>query len=200
MDVMLPKDENKKTLDILEAIYSRHATRKFLTKKIDRAIINQLLDAANHAPSALHQDSRGYVVIQNKPLLNRLSDSAKNILINEDSNKNLQWEHVKEVVRQKEFNIFYNAPTLIVIYSTIKGPFVSADCWLAAQNLMLAALPFGLGSCVIGFAVPALNLPEWKKELDIPSKMTAVAPIILGWPSDKPLSADHPNPLILKWT
>lgn len=64
---------------------------------------------------------------------------------------------------------------------------------------MLAALPFGLESCVIGFAVPALNLPEWKKELEIPAKMTAVAPIILGWPSGKTLPTTHQDPLILKW-
>jgi hypothetical protein len=43
-----------------------------------------------------------------------------------------------------------------------------ADCWLAPENLMLAACAKGLGACVIGLAVSALSTPEWKAELKIP--------------------------------
>lgn len=201
MEIQKQRNKIKTPIDVMDAIYNRHATRNFLPEQVDSDIIKQLLDAAIHAPSALHEESRGFVIIQNKNLLDRISESAKLIINNEsNNNKNLQSQHVFEVVKQKEFNIFYNAHTLIVIYSTFKGPFVSADCWLAAQNLMLAALPFGLQSCVIGFAVAALNLPEWKKELEIPTKMTAVAPIIIGWPSAKTLPTIHQDPLILKWT
>jgi len=193
-------NHSKTPIDVMDAIYNRHAVRNFLPKPVDPEIINQLLDAAIHAPSALHEESRGFVIVQDKNLLDRLSESAKQLLDNENkNNKNLQRQHILEITTQKEFNVFYNAQTLIVIYSTLKGPFVSADCWLAAQNLMLAALPFGLASCVIGFAVSALNLPEWKKELGIPTKMTAVAPIILGWPNGKTLPSMHQDPLILKW-
>jgi len=59
----------------------------------------------------------------------------------------------------------------IVIYSKFQGPFVIADCWLAACAK-------GLGTCVIGFAIAALNTPQWKAELKIPAETTAVAPII----------------------
>ncbi|KTD70044.1 nitroreductase [Legionella steelei] len=187
-------------IDVMDAIYNRRAVRSFLPKKVDSEIINQLLDAAVHAPSALHEESRGFVVIQNKALLERISDSAKLLTINDKKKSiDLQEEHVLQVVQQKEFNVFYNAHTLIVIYSTFKGKFVSADCWLAAENLMLSALTYGLASCVIGFSVAALNLPEWKKELGIPKKMTAVAPIILGWPSSKTLPTEHKPPVILNW-
>ena len=64
---------------------------------------------------------------------------------------------------------------------------------------MLSALSYRLASCVIGFAVPALNLPEWKSELHIPKEMTAVAPIILGWPAENTLATIHQPPEILKW-
>lgn len=201
MEIQKQRNKIKTPIDVMDAIYNRHATRNFLPETVDSDTIKQLLDAAIHAPSALHEESRGFVIIQNKNMLDRISESAKLIINNEsNNNKNLQSQHVFEVVKQKEFNIFYNAHTLIVIYSTFKGPFVSADCWLAAQNLMLAALPFGLQSCVIGFAIAALNLPEWKTELEIPTKMTAVAPIIIGWPSAETLPTTHQDPLILKWT
>lgn len=42
-----------------------------------------------------------------------------------------------------------------------------ADCWLAAENLMLSACALGLGTCCIGSAIPALNSPEAKSELGI---------------------------------
>ncbi|KTD13685.1 nitroreductase [Legionella gratiana] len=195
-----PELINRYKIDVIDAIYNRRAVRSFLPKKVDSEIIHKLLDAAIHAPSALHEESRGFVVIQNKSLLDRISESAKLLTTsNKKKSLDLQEEHVLKIVQQKEFNVFYNARTLIVIYSTFKGTFVSADCWLAAENLMLAALTYGLASCVVGFAVPALNLPEWKEELGIPKKMTAVAPIILGWPSGPTLPPSHKPPLILKW-
>jgi nitroreductase len=186
-------------MDVMDAIYNRRAVRNYLPKKVDSSIIHQLLDAAVHAPSALHEESRAFVVVQDKNLLDRISDSAKLLTGKEKNEKDLQRQRILSVVQQKEFNVFYNAPTLIVICSTFKGEFVSADCWLAAENLMLAAMTYGLASCVIGFSVPALNLPEWKTELGIPKKMTAVTPIILGWPTGKTLPTIHQSPTILKW-
>ena len=53
---------------------------------------------------------------------------------------------------------------------------VEADCWLAAENLMLAATAKGLGTCCIGFAVGILNTEEVKRELGIPEDGAAVAP------------------------
>ncbi|KTD67618.1 nitroreductase [Legionella santicrucis] len=195
-----PELINRYKIDIMDALYNRRAVRHYLSKKVDSEIIHQLLDAAVHAPSALHEESRGFVVIQNKSLLDRISESAKQLTMDEKKKKfDLQEEHILQVVQQEEFNVFYNAPTLIVICSTFKGTFVNADCWLAAENLMLAALTYGLATCVIGFSVPALNLPEWKKELGIPKKMTAVVPIILGWPSSHTLPTSHKPPLILNW-
>lgn len=197
---MMEKAESIKRskIDVMDAIHNRRAVRNYLPQKVDAEIINQLLDAAAHAPSALHEESRAFVVVQDKSLLDRISASAK-LLTSTKEQKDLQEEHVLQVVQQKEFNVFYNAPSLIVICSTFKGEFVSADCWLAAENLMLSALTFGLASCVIGFSVPALNLPEWKSELGIPENMTAVVPIILGWPATPTLATTHNPPKILKW-
>lgn len=195
-----PEELSRYKIDVVDAIYGRRAVRNYLPKKVDSEIIHQLLEAAVHAPAALHEESKAFVVIQNKPLLDRISESAKLLTLNQEKKKpDLQQERVLQVVQQKEFNVFYNASTLIVICSTFKGKFVTADCWLAAENLMLNALSYGLASCVIGFAVDALNSPEWKKELGIPKKMTAIAPIILGWPAEKTLASTHNPPLILNW-
>lgn len=193
-------DNDKVSMDVVDAIYNRHAVRDYLAKKVDSSVINKLLDAAIQAPAALHEESRAFVVIQNKRILDRLSESAKALLLTESKDcESQQRKHILDVVKEKEYHVFYNASTLIVIYSTFQGPFVTADCWLAAENLMLSALVYGLASCVIGFSVSALNLPEWKAELKIPEGMTAIAPIIIGWPAGKTLPSSHNPPEILMW-
>ena len=193
-------DSDKISIDVMEAIYSRHAVRDYLATRVDASVINKLLDAAIHAPTALHEEPRAFVVIQDKRVLNRLSDNAKALaLIEAEECDSEQRKHILGVVNQKDFNVFYNAHTLIAIYSSFQGPFVTADCWLAAENLMLSALAYGLASCPIGFAVSALNLPEWKDELKIPREMTAIAPIIIGWPAGNTLPSLHKSPTILAW-
>ena len=193
-------DSDKISIDVMEAIYNRHAVRDYLATRVDASVINKLLDAAIHAPTALHEEPRAFVVIQDKKILDRLSDSAKALsLIEAKERGSEQRKHILEVVNQKEFNVFYNAHTLIAIYSSFQGPFVTADCWLAAENLMLSALAYGLGSCPIGFAVSALNSPEWKDELKISSEIRAIAPIIIGWPAGNTLPSIHKPPTILAW-
>jgi nitroreductase len=64
---------------------------------------------------------------------------------------------------------------------------------------MLAACAQGLGTCVIGFAVEALNTPEWKAELKIPEAMTAIAPIIVGTPASEEGPTHRKPPEILFW-
>jgi len=98
-----------------------------------------------------------------------------------------------------EFNIFYNAGTLIVICGATSAPFAIADCWLAAENLMLAAQALGLGTCVIGSALGALNLPDVRAELGIPSEFAAIAPIIVGVPSGGTPATSRKDARILFW-
>ena len=55
----------------------------------------------------------------------------------------------------------------------------------------------GLGTCVIGSALPALNRPETKLTLNIPENFVAVAPIVVGYPDDEITPVIRKNPLIL---
>lgn len=188
------------TMSIMDAIYKRRAIRDYLPHEIERVVISKLLDAAVHAPTAMHGEPWGFVIIQDKDTLNRLSESAKNMIRKEAADSgSAHARHSLELINKTDFNVFYNAGTLIVIYAKFQGPFVSADCWLAAENLMLAACANGLGSCVIGFSVAALNTAAWKKEFGVPEEMTAVAPIIVGVPAGEAPSVPRKKPDILAW-
>ena len=149
---------------------------------------------------AVHEEPWAFAVVQDMALLKSLSDRAKTIFAADAHRTHPdQASHLLEMVGNPDFNIFYNAGTLIIICAKPKGAFVVADCWLAAQNLMLAAHAMGLGSCVIGFSVPALNTPEIKAELGIPADCVPVAPIIVGVPSGAPPQTTRKTPEIISW-
>lgn len=192
---------------VLDAIYHRRAIRSYAPEKIPEAIIRKLLDAAVQAPTAMHLEPWAFAIIQDEALLKRLSDRAKQLAIDEAQHHRdlLRAPGVADtddhlsLLRRPEFNIFYNASTLVAICARPMGHFVTADCWLAAQNLMLAATAMNLGTCCIGFAVPVLNVPDVKRELGIPADVTVVAPIIVGVPIGPIPSVPRNPPEILRW-
>ena len=188
------------SISALDAIYHRRSVRDYTPQTIDQAVIRALLDAAVHAPTAMHEEPWSFAVVQDKNVLDRLSESAKKLVHNEAQGSDTdRAKHTLHVVDKPDFHVFYNAGTLIVIYSKLSGSFVVADCWLAAENLLLAACAQGLGTCVIGFAVSALNTPEWKSELKIPAEMTAIAPMIVGVPAGVTPPVPRKPPEILSW-
>lgn len=177
---------------VLDAIYRRRSVRSFTDQKIGENVIKTLLKAAVHAPTAMHMEPWAFVVVQDREALKRYSDLAKATWITSG-------EAHRDLHVAPDFCLFYNASTLIVICAKPIGPFVVADCWLAAENLMIAAAAMGLGTCCIGAAVPALNTPEVKAELHIPDTVTAVAPIIVGVPSGTTPAVPRHDPEILSW-
>ena len=197
-----PKKSTKTetTLSVMNAIQHRRSVRDYTSKIIEKEVIQTLLDAAVHAPTAMHEEPWSFAVVQDKNVLDRLSESAKKLARNEAQGSDTdRSKHTLHVVDKPDFHVFYNAGTLIVIFSKLQGAFAMADCWLAAENLLLAACAQGLGTCVIGFAVSALNTPEWKSELKIPAEMTAIAPMIVGVPAGETSPVPRKAPEILSW-
>jgi len=185
---------------ILKAIYARHSVRAYSAAQLDNATVHSLLDAAVHAPTAMHEEPWAFVVVQDLELLKRVSDIAKPQFVEEVRQRNAQGARRSfDFFALPDFDIFNGANTLIIICAKPLGPFVVADCWLAAENLMLAAAAIGLGSCVIGSAVAALNMPEVKTELGISDEYSAIAPIVVGVPSGEPRATSRKEPLILSW-
>jgi nitroreductase len=183
-----------------DTINQRRSVRSYTGHKLDRATVGELLAAAVRAPTAIHEEPWQFLIVQDDATLRRLSDRAKALFAVEVQRLHLDRRSGGlDVFAQPGFNVFYDAGTLIVICAKPMGPFVVADCWLAAENLMLAAHGLGLGSCVIGSAVAALNEADVKRELGIPADSTAVAPLIVGTPKgDWPATARKP-PEILGW-
>jgi nitroreductase len=189
----------------LDVIYSRRSIRSFAPTKLDRTTVTGLLDAAVQAPTAMIEEPWLFVVVQDAALLRRLSDRVKadwDAHAHEPIGRAL--DNVEHELRKRlavpDFSIFYDATTLVVICTRHSGQFAAADCWLAAENLMLAACALGLGTCCIGTALSTLNTPEWKAELGMLADVTAIAPIIIGVPSGIAVPVPRRDPVILSWT
>ena len=64
---------------------------------------------------------------------------------------------------------------------------------------MLAACALSLGTCCIGFALPALHAPDVKRELGIPDGTDAVAALIVGVPRGETPPVPRKPPELLRW-
>lgn len=186
------------TMTIRDAIYGRCSVRCYTSERIDQPTLHTLLAAAVRAPTAMHGEPWQFVIVQDAEFLKRLSDRAKELFSAEAAYLHPD-QHSLDTFTQPSFNVFYDAGTLVVICAKNTGHFAFADCWLAAENLMLAAHGMGLGTCVIGLAVSALNLPDVKLELGIPPATTIVAPIIVGKPRGEALASARNEPQVLAW-
>lgn len=187
------------TLSLQEAIAQRRSVRSFAAGPLDRGTIDQLLAAAVRAPTALHEEQWAFVIVQGRERLKALSDTVITMQGNVWREEMQMLAPHPAAAPENTFNLFYDAETLILICAHPMGAFVSADCWLAAENLILTATSLSLGTCVIGSAVSGLNVPSVKAELGIPPEVSVVVPIVVGVPAQCGTPSGRHPPVILNW-
>lgn len=185
-------------MDVMQAIEERRAVRAYRDEAVDRETVRKLIQAAVQAPSAMNSQPWAFAIIQDRKILEAISDGAKRLLLDVDTG-DPRMKQFREILASPDFDIFYGASTLVVICATSGRQSAAEDCALAGQNLMLAAHGLGLGTCPIGFARAYLNLPEVKSNLGIPADVTPVLPIIVGRPRGAATATPRDDPRILCW-
>lgn len=185
-------------MELTEAIYHRRAVRHYTGAKVSDSIIQQLIDAAVQAPSSLNDQPWVFAVFQGKERLKDYSDRAKAHFLATELPAFGCHERA-DTLTEPTFNLFYEAGTVIVIYAKPGKSHSSSDCYLAAQTLMLAAFGASLGTCPIGLARPWFDLAKVKNELEIPSDLTAVFVLTLGYPTEASKLGSRKVPEIVSW-
>ncbi len=183
--------------DAMNPIYRRRSVRSYLDDPVPRESVEKLLRAAVQAPTAMHREPWAFAVVQNRETLRRYSDRAKAILLTQQGavhDLSPSTLALRDRLQDPAFDIFYGAGTLVAIGYAADGPYVEADCWLAAENLMLEATVEGLGTCCIGFALPLLNTADVKQALGLPPQGGVVAAVIVGVPADAPTGPGERKP------
>ena len=181
-----------------ELLKQRRSIRQYQDKPVSIEVIHQILNESTLAPNTGNEQPWKFIIVNNKEIIKRISDeSKKNILKRIVANPDDYAKRYQEMLENTSFNVFYNAPCLVMIlgYANLKNLYV--DCALAASYIMLAAVSRGLGTCWVNLGAE-IHDQEMRNELGIPDNCSIVAPIILGYPDKIPPAPKRNAPEILK--
>ena len=181
-------------MDVATAIRTRRSARDYSSRAVPASVLRDLIAAASWAPSAMNAQSWCFSVVTDTALLDDISRQAKAWLL--DSVQDMPRPGpFRDLLSDPHFQLFYNAPALVVISSRDRQWAVE-DCALAAQNMMLAAVARGVASCWIGFAQGWLNTDAGRQLLGLAADSQVVAPIILGYAKTPPPPVSRKTPII----
>jgi nitroreductase len=164
--------------ETLQIIRNRRSMRAFKPEQIKEEELNEILQAAIYAPSATNQQSWHFTVIQNKELIDKLSEDFK------EAARKSGNDYLMKVGENEKFHVFYNAPTVILVSGDETKRSAPVDCAAAVENMLLAAESMDIGSCWVGFIANLLNSEEGKhylKELGIPEGYRQIHSVALGY-------------------
>lgn len=164
------------TLEELEDLLPRQrAIRRFTKQTVDDALIERLLTAATHAPSARNLQPWRFIVVREedtKAALGAIFDELGQQMYGQAAPDHTPWRDVPVLVAVCSEYAFGRSESGLVA--------LGASIYPAVQNLLLAAQAAGLGSVLT---------TRWKAKEDevrpligLPETMTLHAIIPLGWP------------------
>jgi nitroreductase len=187
--------------DVFKNIYLRRAVRDYKPYDVPDDIIRELIKAGTYAPSAMNRQPWRFVVVKDRDTIARLSERSKKLLLDGRGNiDDPEAEHLATALRMPGFNVFYNAPVLILIFATPDAISPERECSLAAENMMLAGRSLGIGSCFIGLALSLGSDDATLEELKVPKGHSLVAPLIFGYPvKDIETAPPRKEDVILNW-
>lgn len=155
-------------MQTFENLYSRRSVRSYTGEGLSQQELAEILKSAYASPAGKAQyDTLHMTVIENKDFLSR-------------------WEAaVGEATGNPDAHPFYGAPVMILVSSVVGEPPMDnvaySNAAILVQNMALAAVELGLGSCHIWGAVRVLNTrPDLLGELPVPAGMKPCCGIILG--------------------
>mgnify|MGYP001071610351 CR=1 FL=1 len=164
----------EKTYDL---ILKRRTIRKFRQDDISLETLKKLVNSARVAPSAANLQLLEYIIVN-------CSEKCKKIF------KCLKWAgYIKPEGNPKKSEEPAAYVIFLVNVSLANGDSYRIDCGASVQNLILAALEEGIGSCIIG----SCDRDKIKKILDVPGNKKIEFLVALGYPSEEPIMEDSKN-------
>ncbi len=161
--------------EVLDTIKSRRSVRQYLPEQIKDEELNKILESAIYAPSGHNDQSWYFTIIQDKDLINQISDGAKAVMREMD----VKW--IAQMGAMEDLHIFYRAPAAIIISGKKDAVTPMVDCAAAVQNMLLAAESMDIGSCWIGFAKFFFLNPENMEKFSIPQGYEVHFGVSLGY-------------------
>lgn len=185
-------------MDFNELLEKRRSVRDFEDKAVPLELIKQIINDSIKAPNASHRQPWSFIIVNNKDMMKKISDASKKTLIEGiEKDPNSPMKDYAKILKDENFNVFYNAPCMVGIVGKIKAATITYDCALLACYFMLSAASKGLGTTWVAQGAEARD-PELLEEIGLPVGHKIHAPIILGYPKNIPPMPERKEPRILK--
>ncbi|OPZ60451.1 MAG: Coenzyme F420:L-glutamate ligase [Deltaproteobacteria bacterium ADurb.Bin510] len=185
-------------MDYQELLAKRRSIRQFEDRPVEPEVLAAILQDTTLAPTASNGQPCKFVVVNDRDLIKQLSDESKaNILADVAADPSLRIAMYASALKNPDYNVFYNAPCLVIIVGPAAHEILDIDCSLTAAYLMFAATERGLGTCWINLGA-RIRKPELLERLGIPADCRIVAPIIIGYPASTPQASPRHAPEVLK--
>ncbi|MBN1931866.1 MAG: nitroreductase family protein [Desulfobacterales bacterium] len=185
-------------MDFSELLKKRRSIRKYKQREVPPATVMDIIQDSCIAPSARNDQPWKFIIVTNKALIKKISDESKeNLLSIIKQSREPRLTRYEELLRNEDFNVFYDAPVLVFITGPKDYQSVYVDCALAAAYFMFSAAERGLGTCWIGLGADIRN-SELRKEIGLTKDLVIVAPMILGYPESIPDMPERNKPQVLK--
>lgn len=182
-------------MEFIDVVRQRRTVRDFTDSAVDSSTIMSLIEVATQAPSARNLQPWSFWVVDGRRQVDELAVRAKEWLLKHPPIHEV-YAPLEELTTLPTYSVFYHASALVIVAATSQAWQAVQDCCLAAELLMLAARDTGLGSCWVGSSRPWFDLPITKSLLDIPVTNKVVAPIVLGYPKEWPISHGRKPPVV----
>lgn len=181
-----------------ELLTSRRSVRHYRQEKIPTDLIKEMINESILAPNAGNEQPWKFIIVNDQEMMKRISDeSKKNILARIAADPDDYASRYKTILEKEGYNVFYNAPCLVMVLGPATLRNIYVDCALAASYFMLGAASRGLGTCWVNLG-RFIKDPDMITELGIPDDCDIVAPITLGYPTQMPPVPKRKPPEILK--
>jgi len=167
--MVTPTEEQKKQL--ISLIMGRRSIRKYTDKKISEEIISTLLKAAMNAPSAHNTQPWEFIVLDN----------------HDDIMKVTEYHPYSKMLEQASHAIIVMGDNEIQSLD-----FWIHDCSAVTENILIAAKALGLGAVWLGLVDTLID--KTRKVFNIPSHVTPLSIISLGYPVENKPPRENYNP------
>jgi nitroreductase/NAD-dependent dihydropyrimidine dehydrogenase PreA subunit len=169
---------------------SRRSIRRYKQKPVDRSILNDLIQVANHAPSGHNSQPVHWLVVENKDDMKSLAaiviDWMKFVVkAQPEFAKMMSFDHVISAWGLGKDRVLRDAPHMIVAHGLSSLPPAQTACVIALTYMELYAASKGLGTCWAGYFNAAANFFDpMKQALALPAGHQTFGALMIGYPSN----------------
>ena len=188
-----PSEEKQTMNQIIQSLTDRKSVRSYTEQEIPEEIVQAILYAATQAPTAGNQQLYTILRITDPEKKHRLSISCDHQPFIERARLVLVFcaDCLKWYTAYMEAGCDPRKPGEGDLLLTV------CDAVIAAQNAVVAAESFGIGSCYIGDIME--NVEEQREILGLPPYVFPAAMLVFGYPTEQQIRRRKPERADLKY-